>query len=134
MTRTDLALAFTLGILAAGFCGGDRPLRASDEPQGSGDLFAVAGRGDQQGRETIFLVDTKQRKLAIYRLKENLFSLVAVRDFTWDMKFMSYENDNEKVRQTPSVQDVRRWERENREKREREEREKREKEEKEKPR
>ena len=81
---------------------------AHAQTSGNNDMLVVAGnRGQQQGRDNIFVIDSKSARMAIYSLNQGRFQLLHVRNMLYDMKFEEYSNDKAGVgTQSPSVADV----------------------------
>lgn len=109
MRRDDVAAGFATGALVAllfAIAAGDRafpPARADNTS--AGEMLIVAGNGGQsQNRDTVFIVDVPTKRLAVYQLNANVFSMLAVRNIQFDMKLDDWSSGKEK--QAPPVEDV----------------------------
>jgi len=108
--KSNQVIAFLLGaVVALGsavvtmmFTQQPTPVHATEA--GAGDVFGMLGTAyQQQGRDTLFLVDATGRRLAIYEYKNERLRLAAVRNIRWDFKYEEFPGKT----QTPSVSKVR---------------------------
>ena len=72
---------------------------ANNPAVASGDVVALVGN-QQQGQETLFLIDAKERRLAVYAVKGGALDLTAARNFAFDLKL------DELGKQSPTVTEV----------------------------
>lgn len=111
MQRTQLPVAFLLGAVVA-LAGAlvvtnGRLPEAHAQTAGNSDYVCIAGNGgQQQNRDTLFVLDSKASRLAIYQLNNGRLSLMAVRNMLYDLKFEEYSNPSGGGKQQPSVKEV----------------------------
>ena len=111
MDRSNLVIAFLAGVcVALGTAlvlqSGDALPRAYAQASGGGEMFAVTGTGTSgQGRDVIFVVDSRSQRLGIYEYKDGRISLGAVRNLEYDLLFQEWSPSGKT--QAPSVKEMR---------------------------
>ncbi len=99
-------IAFLLGVVtalsAALIVSAGRGFpEAYAQQSANADVVALVGNGDQgKSKDNIYVIDTREKRLAVYTFNSGILSLDAVRNITWDMKFDEYGN------QKPSVKEL----------------------------
>jgi hypothetical protein len=113
MQRTQLVIAFLLGTVAALLLvlvttnGRGAFPEAFAQTAANNRLVVVGGNGgSQQNRDTIFVIDSETKRLAVYQLNNGKLSLMAVRNLTYDMEFEEYANPKAGGPQDPTVRAV----------------------------
>jgi len=65
----------------------DRALAGNSGATGDATIFGVTGMTQAGGnREVIWVLDSANRRLAVYDLQNNNVKLLAARNITWDLK------------------------------------------------
>jgi hypothetical protein len=112
MQRTQLTVAFLLGMVVA-LTGAlvataGRSVIPEARAQGANqDMLVVAGNGgQQQNRDTVFVIDSKSTRMAIYQLNNGRLSLLAIRNMMYDLKYEEYSNPSGGGKQSPAVKEV----------------------------
>jgi hypothetical protein len=95
-----LGLAVALGFALAG---SRAPLReALGQTAGNNEFVGLLGSGPGAGEHSVVFLDAKSNRMAVYNLKANELSLVAVRNIAYDLKF-----EEVGVNQKPHVAEMR---------------------------
>ena len=110
MQRSQVLLSFLLGAVVALFAAllvvaGGRLPEARAQGMANQDMLVTVGNGgQQQNRDTLFIVDSKSMRLAIYQLNNGKLTLMAVRNIIYDLKFEEFSTPGQK--QAPGVKEV----------------------------
>ncbi len=111
--QTRITVAFLLGVVvaltAALVVTAGRGLpEARAQSSGNNELLAMVGNGgQQQNRDTIFIIDSKSSRLAVYQLNNGRLSLLYVRNMLYDLKLEEYANDKAGTgKQSPGVGEI----------------------------
>lgn len=110
MQRSQVLVSFLLGACVALFAallvtlGGRLPEARAQGLANQDMLITVGNGGQQQNRDTLFVIDSKSMRLAIYQLNNGKLTLMAVRNIIYDLKFEEFSTPGQK--QAPGVKEV----------------------------
>jgi hypothetical protein len=109
MQRTQLVIAFLLGaVVALGTAlvvtvGRPSLPEAYAQTAGNNEMLLTTTTDQSNQNNTLFVIDSKNMRLAVYKLNGGRLSLMAVRQITYDMKL--YDNPTFPG-QGPSVSEI----------------------------